>query len=397
MNKFLIKCSFFVISLGAAISGYFFYALSGPFEVNGNGEWRMDVTGQVGDFIGGIVGTLFALSGTLLIYLSFREQTNQNKREAFEAAFFEMLRLHRENVQEMRLSKEVDGHIELAENRKVFRLIYAEFVECYREVKKFFRKTDDYILPKYKLELDGIARRINNKIDVKEMAMIDTAYCIVFFGMGNEGEQVLTHKFRNKYDGMHFRNLLAYIKLKPKQTDELRYKNFLYFKGLPVTQQRAKIRELYDFKRKAVIKNPTLSGAELNYLVRNDYMKYYGGHQHRLGHYFRHLFQTYKYLHYHPNLNAKEKYFYGKTLRAQLSTYEQALLFINSISTLGMKWELLAEYKEESGMNPDKIAKFRRKNHLITEYNLIKNLPGESSFGFRYSTYYPSIKYESGE
>ncbi|KEQ31648.1 hypothetical protein N180_15530 [Pedobacter antarcticus 4BY] len=164
-----------------------------------------------------------------------------------------------------------------------------------------------------------------------------------------------------------------------------------------MTEQRAKIRELYDFKRKAVIKKPTLSANELNYLARNDYMKYYGGHQHRLGHYFRHLFQTYKYLHYHPNLNMKEKYFYGKTLRAQLSTYEQALLFINSISTVGMKWELLAEYKEKSGMNLERIFKLRRDNHLITRYNLIKNLPGESSFGFKYRTYYPSIKYESEE
>lgn len=397
MNKFLIRCSFFVISLGAAISIYFFCALSGPYEINGKGDWKMDVTGQVGDFIGGIVGTLFALSGTLLIYLSFREQTNQNKRVAFEAAFFEMLRLHRENVEEMRLSKAVAGHIEQAENRKVFRLIYAEFVECYREVRKFFRKTNDYILPKYKLELEGIAKRINENIDVKEMAMIDTAYSIVFFGIDNEGEQVLTHKFRTKYDGMHFRTLLTYIKLKPKKNNELRYKNFLYFKSLPVTQQRAKIRELYDYKRKAVISEPTLSLDELKYLARNDYLKYYGGHQHRLGHYFRHLFQTYKYLHYHPNLNAKEKYFYAKTLRAQLSTYEQALFFINSISTMGMKWELLSEYKEESNMSPDQIAKLRRKNHLITEYNLIKNLPGESSFGFKYSTYYPFIKYESRE
>jgi hypothetical protein len=345
MNKFLIICSFIVIILGAAISVYFLIELSTPEDLNSNGKWTMEVSGQAGEFIGGIVGTLFGLSGTFLIYLSFREQTNQNKREAFEAAYFEMIRLHRENVGEMRLSQEIDGRIELAENREVFRLIYAEFLECYLEVKKFLSKNDDYILPKYMLELKNIAKHINHKIDVKEMALIDISYCIVFYGINTEGEQVLTHAFRNKYDSNDFGRLLAYIKLKPKQTEQLRYKNFLYLKGLPVLQQRAKICELYDFKRKAVIKNPTLSADELDFLALDGYSKYYSGHQHRLGHYFRHLFQTYKYLHYHPNLTIKEKYFYGKALRAQLSTYEQALFFINSISPMGMKWELNLEGK----------------------------------------------------
>jgi hypothetical protein len=397
MNKSLIIISFAIIIIGTAVSGRFFYVLSTKYEINGPGEWKMDATGQVGDFVGGIVGTLFALSGTLLIYLSFREQTNQNKREAFESAFFEMLRLHRENVSEMKLSKEISGFEVISENRKVFRLIYSEFVECYREVKKFFRKTDNYILPKYQLALQSIADRINKKIDIKEMAMIDTAYSIVFFGIGNEGEQVLNHRFRNKYDGMHFRQLLTFLKLKPQKNDELRLKNFLYFRNLPVTQLRSKIKELHDYNRKASIINPTLATAELKYLAENGFIKYYGGHQFRLGHYFRHLFQTYKYLHYHRNLKTKEKYFYGKTLRAQLSTYEQALLFINSISSLGMKWELLAEFKEKNTIKPSQVAKSRKINHLITEYNLIKNLPGESSFGFKYKTYYPNISYESEE
>lgn len=398
MNRFLIVISFIIIFLGSAISGCFFYLLSSsPYEINGIGEWRMDVTGQVGDFIGGIVGTLFGLSGTLLIYLSFRQQTNQNKREAFESAYFEMLRLHRENVNEMKISMELFGNKETSENREVFRLIYADFVECYREVKKFFRKTDNYILPKYQAELKNIASRINEKIDTKEMAIIDTAYSIIFFGLGNEGEQVLKHRFRNKYHSIHFRQLITYLKLKPEKNNEIRFKNFTYFRNLPVTQLRSKIKEIYDYERNAFMDNPSLSNDELKYFTNNDFTKYYGGHQFRLGHYFRHLFQTYKYLHYHNNLNAKEKYFYGKTLRAQLSTYEQALLFINSISSLGMKWELQAEFKNNKSLKSRKVAKLRKKNHLITQYNLIKNLPGESTFGFKYKTYYPTIKYESDE
>ena len=117
------------------------------------------------------------------------------------------------------------------------------------------------------------------------------------------------------------------------------------------------------------------------------YEKYYGGHQFRLGHYFRHLFQSYKYLNNHPDLLDKEKYEYGKMYRAQLSTYEQALLLVNSISSLGMKWELTPENAKTS----------KNSTRLITKYNLIKNLPGKHLSGIRYATYYPKVSYESDE
>ena len=126
-------------------------------------------------------------------------------------------------------------------------------------------------------------------------------------------------------------------------------------------------------------------------VYETEFVKYYGGHQHRLGHYFRHLFQSYKYLNYHNDLTEKDKYFYGKTLRAQLSTYEQALLFINSVSSLGMKWEFTPE------TDLLKAKENKQNSKLITRYNLIKNLPGYHLFGLRYKTYYPNVKYETEE
>src|SRR5258706_15636693 len=60
------------------------------------------------------------------------------------------------------------------------------------------------------------------------------------------------------------------------------------------------------------------------------------GHQSRLGHYYRHLYQTVCYV------DSKDydidKYEYVKTIRAQLTTHEQALLFINSLSPHGRVW-----------------------------------------------------------
>jgi hypothetical protein len=375
-----------------------FYSKIGEYYsiASQNGKPNMDVTGQIGDFVGGVVGTLFAMSGTLLIYLSFKEQNSQNKRESFESSFFEMLRIQRENVSELKYSKFRDQKLVVSENRKVFKLIFDEFNECFREVSKFYRFTENILIPEYKIKLEKIQERINPNINLKEMALIDIAYSIVFFGIGEEGEKVLRFRFKNKYIQTHIFQLLQYVKLKPKRSDEIRFSNWLYIKNSSVKQQRNLIAELYNYKRN-ILGQTILSKEELRVLSENNYEKYYGGHQFRLGHYFRHLFQTYKYLHFSENINITEKYFYAKTLRAQLSNYEQALLFINSISSLGMKWEFTPEIESAEKLTKEKLVRVQKKQHLISIYNLIKNLPGEKIFGFRYKSYYPEVEYESDE
>jgi hypothetical protein len=132
-----------------------------------------------------------------------------------------------------------------------------------------------------------------------------------------------------------------------------------------------------------------MSSQETNRL--GGFNKYYGGHQHRLEHYFRHLFQTFKYLDSSKNLSDDEKMTYAKMARAQLSTYEQYLLFVNSISSIGMTWEFVSDRdKCFLGIIPDSIP-------LITRYGLIKNLPGDDFSDLKFSDYYPQLKYESVE
>src|SRR5690606_14384085 len=95
--------------------------------------------------------------------------------------------------------------------------------------------------------------------------------------------------------------------------------------------------------------------------------KYYGGHQYKLGHYFRHLFQTVKYIDEKTILNYDEKYDYMKTLRAQLSTIEQYIVFFNSLSFMGRAWEFDNIVDDTSNKHRDKW--------LITKYNFLKNIP----------------------
>ncbi len=60
------------------------------------------------------------------------------------------------------------------------------------------------------------------------------------------------------------------------------------------------------------------------------------GHQSRLGHYYRHLYQLVGFV--HKTDVPVDKYEYVRTVRAQFSTHEQALFLLNSLTPLGYVW-----------------------------------------------------------
>lgn len=352
------------------------------------------ITGQFGDYVGGVIGTLFTLSGTLLIYLSFNQQNIDRKNESFESTFFELIRIHRENVTELEYKKHNKSDIETYNNRQVFRVLFNEFISCYREIKKYSNSKDisTYLIPTYKRKLESLLSKQQGNIDIYELTMIDIAYTIFFYGVGEEGEYTIKGLFIKKYQQDFYNKLIFYIKLKPKyvqtatEQKTLHYDSWNNLIACPPKDLHAIINDLYkNRKNKNNIKSDNHLTNRLFYCIQYPYIKYYGGHQFRLGHYFRNLFLTCNYLN-DSHVNDKDKYKYAKILRAQISTYEQALLFINSISGLGMKWEL----------NPDINNQINTKN-LITKYNLIKNLPGVHITGIRYKDYYPNVSYETDE
>lgn len=386
MTKLLKALSYVFLVIGMLAFTFFLgKAAQDGYAVFSSADTDYVVTGQFGDFVGGVVGTLFALAGTLLIFLTFQEQAKENKIRRFESSFFEMIRLHRENVSEMKYRKFKDSDYVEYENRQVVRIIFDEFVECYREVKKFSNSTDlnDYVSPKYQNVLHGIRLRTNPKINPIEMARIDIAYSVVFYGLGVEGESVVRHLFLSKYNPDYYFKLLFFLKLKPKKSNAQRYVKWKSARDLDLAGLRSLVDELYE-NRKNPKNTQGLSVQAKDFKLHLPYEKYYGGHQFRLGHYFRHLFQSFTYLNDTEAVADGEKYFYGKMLRAQLSTYEQALLLVSSISSLGLKWELSAEHAKRKGARAD----------LITKFGLVKNLPGKHLFGIKYKTYYKGVAFE---
>jgi len=154
-------------------------------------SWNFSETGQIGDTFGGIANPFIALVGIILTFLAFymqikankiqrelfykglqenkrqfeqelnsnREQlndqlaiqTHQFKKSEFESQFYEMLKLHKENVNEVSISRKVrlrqsfkeiqDQYFEI-KGRKAFEEILIELEKCYEAAKSAFPNKD---------------------------------------------------------------------------------------------------------------------------------------------------------------------------------------------------------------------------------------------------------------
>lgn len=101
MNKntpFLLL-AFFLSTVGVVIIIYF--SVEDHFN---DGSFKIDTTlaSAYGNFIGGLVGPIFSFAGILLIYHTIVEQRKLFQIQQFEVKFFELLRIHRDNIANMK-------------------------------------------------------------------------------------------------------------------------------------------------------------------------------------------------------------------------------------------------------------------------------------------------------
>lgn len=157
-----------------------------------------------------------------------------------------------------------------------------------------------------------------------------------------------------------------------------------FFYGIKMAEGRNTIKEVL------LQHNPQIDTNFIEAFIRNQIT--WGdnpseGHEMELGHYFRHLYQIVKYINERNRrtLSYKEKYEYIKILRAQLTAYEQIILFWDSLSPLGISWE----FKERNSQNPNKNRQF------ITKYNLIKNIPAKfADEEVKPNLFYTGVKFD---
>lgn len=84
----------------------------------------------------------------------------------------------------------------------------------------------------------------------------------------------------------------------------------------------------------------------------------YGVHEQVLGPYFRNLYHTVKLIDENKCLKSNEKYKYANILRAQLSSYEVALIFYNCVSSVGQGFHsLVVKYRFLKHMDASLLIK----------------------------------------
>lgn len=96
--------------------------------------------------------------------------------------------------------------------------------------------------------------------------------------------------------------------------------------------------ELNDFGRAWTEKK----GFDLE-IVKQAYYGIYSSYRGHLAHYFRNLYNIVRFIDQAEGLNADQRRFYTNIVRAQLSSFELALLFYNGLSEWGSKFKGLME------------------------------------------------------
>lgn len=352
----------------------------------------MDLSKQsaVGDTINGIASPFIALLAAVLTFLAFyiqykanEEQKRQFEKQAtdtaterFESRFFEMIRIHRENVNVIN-SRDNTSRNDL-------------FIAMFFELKFIYNYAQNL---KSKLLADHALSQNLNKEEV-----FNIAYTLFYSGANPDTERTEVKIFQNVAPQnilfKHLNESLRAIREEYRTTLDIKKEEIAQLeeggereliKGKLSSKQNSKA---YCFSKSNGylslkthnIENP--DAPVLFWLLKEPFT----GHISELGPYFEHLFQTVKYLDsqdgkifliynmsndsHSANDIPETQFNYFKLLRAQLSTYQLLLIYYHSLSIHGDVW-----------LN-------EKKGELLKKYKLLKKLP------IQYADFYeePDIK-----
>lgn len=243
-------------------------------------------SGQLGDFVGGYLGTAAVILSIGVLWASFKQSRKSEAKLEFERMYFEMLRFHRENTSELVLDQ--------LHGRRIFIFLVREL----RLAREALIVVNDRL-----------------KLPLSKQDEWTFAYMALFYGIGSHSDRLLK-KSLEKFNPQLVRDFVAHLHTMQNHYDSEKILNN-NDQGIP-------------------------------YLL-------FDGHQSRLGHYYRHLFQTVKFVHNSKEVESEQKkYELMRTVRAQLSNYEQVLLLANCLTPLGAPWN---------------------NERLLVKYKLVKNIP----------------------
>ncbi|MBS1535266.1 MAG: putative phage abortive infection protein [Bacteroidetes bacterium] len=319
----------------------------------------VDYSGTLGDLIGGVLNPILALFGILAGGLAFYAQYKANKLiqdqfkiQQFESQFYEMLHLHRENLNEMKIegykfnkypmgkssSADLDSKVEKSTSgKKMFVTLLNEFEALHIIATKVFKF-------KYNQFLSPSKKNVEQQL---EQFIIDHSYYVFFSGIS-----------------LYEKNIDRYMNDDETGFLRLVLKDFVTeIKDKRNAHSNLGIKQYNQYYNSGSILANNFRSKNLNLSFN---YKPFSGHQSKLAHYYRHLFQTVKFVvkQDEKSITYESKRDYLRILRSMLSNHEQILLYYNWIAGFGNDWEQkdLEKRKNKQG------------NYFFTDFRMIHNI-----------------------
>jgi len=241
--------------------------------------------GQFGDYVGGLIGSLWALAGVILFYVALTEQREDIKTN--REVLITQVNALEQQIKEFELQRE-----EMELTREVF-------TEQSKTLKK--QQFESTFFNSVNL-LNNIIENINYSISPPTQKDIGSQPAFP------QPDRTKTYQGRDSFE-YFYKNLKSHY-------DKLKAKYIL--KNIHTT---------YSPESKFNIPKNIYEN-----LVIESYDAFFGIHQSDLGHYFRTIYNIIKFVHESKPENPK---YYTNIVRAQLSTYEHLLLFYNCYTEYG--------------------------------------------------------------
>lgn len=289
-------------------------------------------TGQIGDTIGGTMGPFVAIVAAILTFVAFwvQYQANIKQREdiaieRIEGKYYKMLDIYSSMVN----SLSVHG----VQGKAAFAELVGEFTYTYYMLDKIYCEVIEH--PLYLVQASDQLKKLisafRKESERRKEFLTNLAYNLFFYGKN-----------------------YTVVDLKHPELTELA--EAIKTEGFKRNVQLGRIL-FSDYVKSGNFDIKHVKGGMISSL--------YEGHSDFLGHYFRHLFQTVKYIASIDDnlLSEDKKYEYVKLLRMQMSDYEQILLYYNSLTEQGRAWNVKRGDEFPSGVG------------YISRFRLIKNLP----------------------
>lgn len=326
-----------------------------------------------------LMSPFIAIAAAILTFMAFWTQYQANdkmlkkdEKQEVEHQFFEMLHIHKENVNELtweqwRILESPNSNPYTTDSQNKYGYHHISGHQVFE-----FHATEFYFIERcLLLAIDEVKKRshlLHCNINFSEHNlenMIDVAtlsYYIYMKGLQHFGNlfknESKTKEYFEKFDNAISETLknngkMDFISFE-KTIPECREHLFNDENGFILVH-------LY-FNLKKCKHNAKSFIFDLNELDRSvpTGTDLFTGHFNKLNHYYRHLYQMVKIVANYDEkiLSYKEKRKFLKMLRAQLTSYEQALLFYNWLSGFGSDWE-------------------NDKNHFFTTFRMIHNINPE--------------------